>query len=140
MAIEFNAYIRPKGTAREPWKERYVRETNDAHACAQSIVDYFNETLRPGEKPRELVRVEVVAEVAPHDHDWEKMNLTTKMFNGRPYDIVRCTRCKIMGKRWGLAKTRRDSQFKARVYARCDTTLAHRAKMGARLAETSSDT
>lgn len=139
MAIEFNAYIRPRGTTNEPWKEHYVRDTDDAEACARDIVDYFNSTLRPGERPRELVRVEVIATVAPHEHDWEKMNLTTKMFNGRPYDIVRCTRCKITGKRWGLARARRDSQFKAQVYARCDTTLTHRAKMGVRLTETASD-
>lgn len=126
MAVEFNAYIRPAGSDREPWKEHYVRETDDPHACAQDIVDYFNRTLSPGEKARELVRVEVVGVVAPIEHDWGKQNLTTKTINGKPCDIVKCSRCGITGKRYGLAKPKRDSMYRAKVYARCDTTMVHR--------------
>lgn len=126
MAVSFSMYVRHQGSAAEPWKEDYVRETEDVEATARGIVEFFNSTLHPGEKPRELVRVEVHGDVDPQEHAWSKTNLTTLYMRGRPADLIKCQRCGITGKRYWLGgPIHRDSAYRAKVYARCDTTVAH---------------
>lgn len=105
------------------WKEEYDRTCTDAHAESQSIIDFFNSTLRPHEKPRRLVRVDVqdITSEGP-EHIWIKTNVVTIMRSGgrSHYDAFECTKCGITGKKTALGDpVVRDRQFKAQLYDDC---------------------
>lgn len=124
-------YCRNVGTQTDPWVENYTKDVDDPQAWAQALIDQFNTTLRPNERARELVRVEVESESdVPPEHDWEKENLVTIARGDIAYDILRCKRCGITAKRVGLGGIRNDPAFRAKVYLRCDTSVAHRTKRG----------
>lgn len=126
--IRFTIYCRHAGTTHEPWPEPYTKECTDPEQWARETIEQFNATLRPGERPRELVRVEIHATgVNPIEHTWRKQNLITLSRGDLSYDLVKCERCGITGKRYGVGagSIKRDSAFRSRVYLRCDTALAH---------------
>ena len=80
---------------------KYVVEdhvTSEQHA--QSIIDYFNSTLRPREQPRVLVSVVETENKATLSHNWVKHSLVTEKGG---YDIYKCTQCKATGKKFGLS-------------------------------------
>lgn len=54
----FTMTVRNMGCS-ETWEETYNKKTNDPNLYAQAIIAYFNDTLRRGELPRELVSVRV---------------------------------------------------------------------------------
>lgn len=115
------------------WWEEFEKDTDDPDTWAEKTIERFNETLRPGERPRFVVQTEVLDTDSIRDHDWEKTNLVTIMKHGSSYDAMRCRRCGITGKRYGLGDvgTTRDHKFRATVYLRCDTSLVHRRRLGA---------
>jgi hypothetical protein len=49
-------------TSREPWWEEYDKETNDPHQWGIDIVEWFNSTLRKGEKRRKFIRAETIVD------------------------------------------------------------------------------
>ncbi len=100
----------------------------DAEVWAKELLDRFNDEERSmyGEKgrPRTLLRVELPGS-SNREHDWRKTSLTTQRRGGELYDAMRCERCGITGKRPGLGGIVLDSKYRAKVYQRCDTAMAH---------------
>ena len=93
----------------------------DPERWARELVQHFNDTLRPGEKPRVILGVEIrnvtedVAEKTKLEHVWEKTNLVTIEKRGQMYDTARCTRCGATSKRFGVGRHQLDPRFKNRV-------------------------
>ena len=104
------------------WIEEYTIESDDPQGWAEGIIGNYNASLRPGERPRELVSVEVAGAVASDGkHDWGKSNAITVMSSGLMYDTYRCGKCGITGKRFGLSsEVVRDRQYKSPKYERCN--------------------
>lgn len=118
----------------EPWWEDYNVNTDDAQACAEQLIMEFNALLRPGEKPRQVLEVEVLNPTVITKHKWTKTSLVTERdTDGALYDRYRCVHCGITGKRFGLSRTTtRDGEYKANVYEDCDSAQAHLEKKRAR--------
>jgi hypothetical protein len=110
---------------KDHWWETYEKDVEDAEKEAIEMVDRFNESLREGEFPRRLLKVEVIDNHSIKDHDWEKINLVTiKDKNNSLYDIYKCRKCLITGKRFGLNPgITIDYKYRAKVYKRCDTAV-----------------
>ncbi len=103
------------------WTEKYDCK-GDPGRWAADLVSRFNAALRPGERPRELVAVRVLEDAPPApDHIWRKENLTTIIDQvGPSYDVYRCERCGITGKRFGVGEgIRRDLRYGAKKYEKC---------------------
>lgn len=106
----------------EDWWEEYDKETVDADEWGRSIIDFFNSTLRPTEKPRSFLGSEVIDADNGKFHDWVKqLNGMSVPFRGSIVDIFKCSRCGMTGKRYGTGDITPDSKFKAKVFRRCDT-------------------
>lgn len=132
-AKKFRLLVTSDG-AKASWWETYVEVTDNPLSWGKETIAYYNNTLRPGEKRRTLLAVELIEdELAPVNHAWEKQNLFTRYHIGsaRAYDDMKCTRCGVRGKRFGLGENvKRVNPFRPNVYARCDTALAHMKKKG----------
>lgn len=121
---------------KEPEERDGVATLAEAEKWSRDTIERFNNTLRPGESPRELLSVTVDESSSGNvkKHDWEKTNLVTiaPRGDGAFYDTYGCNRCGITAKRYGIGGDLvLDSKFKkAKVYQRCDTSLAHRKKRG----------
>jgi len=101
------------------WQEDYDRSCSDASQEALRIVELFNNTLRPHERPRTLLRVEMIDLASRKDHTWDKMNLVTVFTHGHYFDVLRCRVCGVTAKRYGLHNIVLDAQYrKAKVYQR----------------------
>jgi hypothetical protein len=133
--MRFTIKVRQKGSA-ETWDETYDRESvcNEAAATrfGREVIANFNNGLRSKEKPREFVSAEILGAGALQ-HQWEKQNAFTQVGRGTNYDVMRCTRCGITGKRYGLSETiTRDLLFQALKWKECrentDEANAARAK------------
>jgi len=57
--MKFNLIQRTVGEEREV-SEDYDKDTDDPEKWCRDIIDWFNSTLRPGQRPREFIRVELV--------------------------------------------------------------------------------
>jgi hypothetical protein len=119
-------------------EEYDIENGKNPEKFANDLINNFNNTLRHNESPRELVSVEVIEQhsIVLHDHSWEKQNGVTIMARGGgSYDIVRCKRCGVTGKRYGIGGTPiRDSIFKGKCYAKCETALDQIQKNKQRIA------
>lgn len=76
--------------------------------CQYIIDDVWNGHLRPGERHRTLIGVNILDNsVKPsaviNEHDWEKTNLYTISDDSGMYDTYRCKKCGIKGKRYGMS-------------------------------------
>ncbi len=125
----FKMFVKVKGSDDSTaWDEEYRRDEDDAQAIAQGIIDNWNRTLRPHEKARELVRVELISDKAdPIAHQWEKQNTITIKDSLGLYDVYKCQRCKITGKRFGLSQDiKLDSAYRAKYHNNCGEVLKRR--------------
>lgn len=114
------------------WRETEDRDlgSETPEEYGRRIIDRFNSTLREGEKPRVFLGVEIIDVNSFKEHNFRKTNMTTiigtHVLKGKVYDTVKCERCGITGKRFGLSDTiKYDAAFRAKVYDRCDTSIAH---------------
>lgn len=95
----------------------------DVKVSAQRLVDWFNE----GQKARSLplrqlfdVRVELVDEPAgPRAHEWSKTNLVTVADHRGVFDTVKCSRCGVTARRYGISHIVRQSPYRAKKFAVC---------------------
>jgi hypothetical protein len=122
--MKINITITHNDGTNEPWVEDYdkpqVKTIDDANEFAVALIQQFNNTLRPGEKSRKVLFVEIAGESGPPDHDWSKMNLVTVMDPRLGfYDILQCTRCGITAKRFGLDRILIDRKFRAKKFQKC---------------------
>ena len=121
-----------------------INNMDDATAWAVEIMQRFNDTLRPHERARTLVRVEPLPDGEGETgatHDWEKTNLVTVMHKYfGSHDTMKCKNCGITGKRFGLGpQVAIDSDFKAAGFldcARAYTLMERRRKKKAKTAIT----
>lgn len=89
----------PDSTA---WSEDYNEDVDDPRAWAEETLARFNATLRRGERPRVLLRVEVKPNDKPLKHVWHKTNLITIIVRNDNYDTYQCERCGMTAKRHGI--------------------------------------
>lgn len=94
---------------------------NEVEAWARKTIDWFNGSLKPGEKPRKYIGFRVLGEDLKHD--WVKSSLTTQSERGVQFDRMKCARCGITGKRMGLGRgTQMDSKYRKAAFKMCHTT------------------
>jgi len=110
--VKFRIRCRYADGTGEPWWENYekpgVTSLKEAEEWAEATIDSFNSTLRPHERARKLLAVELL----PDDtdvkrfvsHNWEKTNLITKASRGMSFDEMECKNCGATGRRYGLGQ------------------------------------
>lgn len=125
--MKFRMLVQVEGIADPDW-ETYDENIDDPQDWAEKTIVRFNDTLRPHERPRSLVRVEILDRHSVKDHRWGKTNLMTLSNAHGIYDRVECERCGIKALRYGLQRIVRQAPFRPKVYERCDSAMAHLAK------------
>lgn len=110
----------------EPWWEEYNKDTENPQQYAENLIAHFNATLRGPEKPRILLKVEILDSSNDELHRWVKSVLgMSAIFRGHVVDLMYCERCGITGKRYGLGgEIILDSKFRKKAFRRCDTAQA----------------
>lgn len=105
------------------WWEDYDKDIPDPEAWAKETVDRFNATLRPREKPRTLLAVEVIDRDNAKFHKWVKRTDGMSVgFRGVMVDLMYCKKCGITGKRYGLQEyVTIDSKFRKKAFRECHT-------------------
>lgn len=114
-------------TYREGEGSRGFKPGDDVEAWAKGIIAFWNDTLQPGEHPRELVSVAVteVNDSAKREHVWHKTNLVTVEHRGQYFDIMTCDACGVTGRRYGVSFIKRDRKFSAKKYEFCTPVCKH---------------
>lgn len=118
--MKFNMHVTYKDTPGEPWLEDYnrpgLKSEEQAQKYASDMIDRFNATLRPGEKPRKLIAVTFEDNNARASHEWQKTNLVTLLDNrGVPFDTLLCLNCGVTAERWGLEHIRLSPKYRKSV-------------------------
>lgn len=107
------------------WWEEYDKPTSDPHQWAKEIVQYFNDTLRPKEKPRELLEVIVDSEENDNHHKWNKLTSEMTVYDNREktyFDGYKCSVCGLYARKYGLngdIQLYPPSKFKATYWQNC---------------------
>lgn len=114
-------------------EEYDIENTNIPQEYVNQLISNFNRTLRPMESPRELVNVEIIENESEviYKHAFVKQNLYTISSNNGTYDIVKCERCGVTGKRYGLTNIKRDAKYKAKIYDTCNGAIKQIEKLKA---------
>lgn len=117
--MKFKILVKDKN---DEWWEEYDINLNEdeVQRQAERIVESFNASLRPGESPRKLLKVEILTKKNTQ-HEWTKrMDGMSVKFRGITVDLMYCEKCRITGKRSGLNYIiKRDSKYKAKKYSDC---------------------
>jgi hypothetical protein len=106
---------------REEWWESYEEDIDDPEKWANKTINYFNNTLRPGELKRELLDIEVEDESNDNLHRWVKRTDGMSVsFRGQTVDLMYCDKCGITGKRFGTSRSVKiDSKFRKKLFQNC---------------------
>jgi len=112
------------------WWEDYAKDIPDAQQWAESTIETFNATLRPREKSRKLLAVEILDESNEKHHRWTKRTGGMSVpFRGSTVDLMFCERCGITGKKYGMSGTVKiDSKYRKKVFQECHTAIAEMGK------------
>ena len=123
--MKFNVICRKLGSTNE-WTETYNKNITDPQDWAKKTMSNFNGNLRPHEQAREIVRVEILEDNNDSFHSWDKLTTgQSVLFRGDIVDLMRCSKCGVTGKRFGLnERIKLDSKFKGKAFERCDTAKA----------------
>ncbi len=107
----------------EEWWEDYDKDVPDARKWAEDTIAGFNETLRPHEKARELLDVQVIDSSNDKHHHWvKKTGGMSVKFRGSFVDMMYCDKCGITGKRYGLdGSVTIDSKYSKKAFIECHT-------------------
>lgn len=131
MKFKIHVTTEDDATGEKAWWETYEEETDDPKRWGEGIIEYFNSSLRPHEKPRKFLGVEVIDDHSIKEHKWVKISAATQLERGRNFDRMECERCGVTGKRFGLqGSTTIDSKFRRVAFKRCDTSLEFIQKNG----------
>lgn len=106
--MRYKLFYKVEGS--EEIREEILEEdVHDAEARGRYCIDViWNSQLRPHEKRREFVRVEVLdsdskgKKPSLGPHKYMKSNLVTKEHNGRTYDEFVCTTCGLYAWAYGI--------------------------------------
>ncbi len=107
--------------------ENYEKAIDDPQKWADNCIESFNRTLRPNEKPREVIAVEVLGDELNEElHSWEKYTSGMSVqFRGRCTDMMYCSKCGITGKKFSLSSTIKiDSKYRKKAFQKCNTSIA----------------
>lgn len=109
----------------DEWWEEYDKEIADPHAWARETLEEFNATLKPGERPRELLKIEILDDSNEKYHQWVKRTDGMSVrFRGEVVDLMFCEKCRITGKRKGFrSDVVIDSKFRRKGFQECHTSL-----------------
>jgi hypothetical protein len=125
--MKFNLKVAHRDDSTEKhWVEDYnrseIRNEDQAREYGRRLIENFNDTLRPGERPRQLLDVTFEDNEAIANHDWYKRNAVTLIDPRRgSYDAMQCTICGVTGKRYGLVTIKIDGRFRAKRYKTCNS-------------------
>jgi len=126
--MKFKIRCKRKGESdSQSWWEEYDKDIDDATKWGKETIKWFNETCSVGEKRRVFIEAVVLEENTIKDHTWIKTNSFTIITRHSSHDTMRCEKCNITGKRFGLGQNgvKIDSKFRAKRHIRCDTSLAY---------------
>lgn len=119
--MKFRIHVKDE---RNEWWEEYdkieVVDLTSAEVCAKQMIERYNATLYPGDKPRTLLEVQLGGE-GKRAHVYEKTNLVTiRGRSGSLYDLMKCSVCGCEARRYGLLQSvQRIGKFKARKWEHC---------------------
>lgn len=116
--------IQVKEQDSQPWWESYDRHEvttkEEALAYGKQTVEYFNSTLRPGERAREVLDARIVGEgEVGRSHKWRKQNLYTLADHHGNFDKVKCELCEVTARRYGISHIVRQTPYRAKKYQYC---------------------
>ena len=101
--MQFTIWVKDDGADDSTaWSEKYNKPVINAQTYAEDIIANFNAALRPCERLRVLLRVEVVPNDVRMRHDWRKISLVTQIVGQRIFDRYECKQCGATGKRHGV--------------------------------------
>lgn len=112
------------------WWEHYEENTDNAQQWVEEVLQTFNDTLRPHEQHRTLLKVEVEGDSNDPFHTWEKSSVgMSSNFRGDIVDIFKCSKCGITGKRKNLSSVIKiDSKFRKKCFQDCGQAKQEIAK------------
>jgi hypothetical protein len=105
------------------WTEDYddpdVKSLSDAEIKGRALIEFYNETCRPGERRRKFLAAKIIAEKSDA-HKWQKANAVTLLERGLSYDLMRCENCGVTARRYGLGHSPPVIEKKyAKKYQKC---------------------
>ena len=118
--MKFKIKVKSVGNP-EPWWEEYSENIENAQLWAEKTILAFNNSLRPGETMRTLLAVEVDEVSGDEFHEWDKdIKGMSVNFRGECVDLMRCKKCGITGKRFGLRPAVIiDSKYRKKLFKNC---------------------
>ena len=120
--MKFKLQWKDVGGTRAFW-ETHEEDTTDPQKWSEGIIEWYNSTLRPHETARELLAVEILDQISIKDHKWSKQNITTLTSPQGLYDSVKCERCGVVARRYGLTRIVRQTPYRAKKFERCDSAM-----------------
>lgn len=120
--MKFTITVRNSGGG-GAWTENYnedsVTNQEQAEHWADETLAFFNRTCEQGEPTRRLVSVNFREGNSPGKHWWVKQNIITLQDHRGMFDEVKCKKCGITARRYGLTAIKRSAKFRSGKWANC---------------------